>query len=132
MGVILKTIKAIEISSFCSLSSRRRRKAGFSSKSGIFPEGGMGVDMEWWDKMIFPMRRVWTGVATRLGIRKSGLLNLHQDVRTCEYEAVHVMWEMLKRNETEHARGSAKSNGRRPFWNVFEWASRAPYLCRSF
>ncbi|RWW36719.1 hypothetical protein BHE74_00058237 [Ensete ventricosum] len=28
--------------------------------------------MAWWDRVTSPMRRVWTGVVTRLGIRKSG------------------------------------------------------------
>lgn len=28
--------------------------------------------MKLWDKMALPMRRVWNGVALRLGIRKSG------------------------------------------------------------
>ncbi|KAF8410184.1 hypothetical protein HHK36_002706 [Tetracentron sinense] len=32
--------------------------------------------MEWWDKMMFPVRRIWVGVATRLGIRKSGKCSL--------------------------------------------------------
>ncbi|KAB1199939.1 hypothetical protein CJ030_MR0G008896 [Morella rubra] len=27
--------------------------------------------MEWWDTVTFPIRRVWVGVATRLGIRKN-------------------------------------------------------------
>ncbi|KAJ8485771.1 hypothetical protein OPV22_018256 [Ensete ventricosum] len=41
------------------------------------------------------MRRVWAGVATRVGIRKSGLLRLRQEVSTCEYEDVRVLWELL-------------------------------------
>ncbi|RWW49143.1 hypothetical protein BHE74_00044731, partial [Ensete ventricosum] len=28
--------------------------------------------MAWWDRVASPMRRVWAGVATRVGIRKSG------------------------------------------------------------
>ena len=31
------------------------------------------MSMEWWDKVKVPIRRVWIGVATRLGIRKSGM-----------------------------------------------------------
>ena len=81
--------------------------------------------------MMFPMQRVWTGFATRFGIRKSGILKLRNDVRTCEYEDVHVMWEMLKRNETELAHSPTKRK-KRPFWNILVWARRAPYLCRSF
>ncbi|RZC62735.1 hypothetical protein C5167_024499 [Papaver somniferum] len=66
--------------------------------------------MEWWNKMMLPLRRVWFHLAARLGIRKSGLLKLKHDVRTCEYEDVHVMWEMLKRSETESSKGLKSSS----------------------
>ncbi|KAG2699030.1 hypothetical protein I3843_07G173800 [Carya illinoinensis] len=85
--------------------------------------------MELWDTVTFPVRLVWDGVAVRLGIRKSGLLKLRHDVRTCEYEDVRVMWEMLKRNETEQCPEKIKKRG---FWNFLEWARCSPYLCRSF
>ncbi|URD98217.1 hypothetical protein MUK42_31498 [Musa troglodytarum] len=51
--------------------------------------------MAWWDRVASPMRRAWAGFATRLGIRKSGLMRLRREVSTCEYEDVRVMWEML-------------------------------------
>ncbi|KAL9447090.1 hypothetical protein AB3S75_014708 [Citrus x aurantiifolia] len=88
--------------------------------------------MKLWDKMGLPMRRVWNGVALRLGIRKSGLLRLRQDVRSCEYEDVRVMWEMLKRNEPELARSPSRSK-KRFCLNFFGWArsSCTPHLCRS-
>ncbi|GAV70490.1 hypothetical protein CFOL_v3_13988 [Cephalotus follicularis] len=78
----------------------------------------------WWDKVTISMKKVWNGVAFRLGIRKSGLLKLRHDVRSCEYEDVQVMWEMLKKNET------GKSN-KRPLWNMFEWARCTPCICSS-
>ncbi|KAK4559818.1 hypothetical protein RGQ29_008841 [Quercus rubra] len=86
------------------------------------------MSMEWWDKVKVPIRRVWIGVATRLGIRKSGLLKLRHDVSTCEYEDVRVMWEMLKRSETEQV--IPEKSKKRPFWNIFDWARCTPYLCR--
>ncbi|KAH9689887.1 hypothetical protein KPL70_015659 [Citrus sinensis] len=91
--------------------------------------------MKLWDKMALPMRRVWNGVALRLGIRKSGdtgLLRLRRDVRSCEYEDVRVMWEMLKRNEPELARSPSRSK-KRLCLNFFGWArsSCTPHLCRS-
>ncbi|KDO81547.1 hypothetical protein CISIN_1g034453mg [Citrus sinensis] len=88
--------------------------------------------MKLWDKMALPMRRVWNGVALRLGIRKSGLLRLRQDVRSCEYEDVRVMWEILKRNEPELARSPSRSQ-KRFCLNFFGWArsSCTPHLCRS-
>ncbi|TVU47995.1 hypothetical protein EJB05_07614 [Eragrostis curvula] len=51
----------------------------------------------WWDRVVLPVRRVWLGVASRFGVRQTGLWRLRQEVSTCEYEDVHVMWEMLSR-----------------------------------
>ncbi|KAH0457587.1 hypothetical protein IEQ34_012902 [Dendrobium chrysotoxum] len=90
--------------------------------------------MEWWNRMIFPAKRVWVGVANRFSLRKNGLRKLRQEVSTCEYEDVRVMWEMLRRNEIEIARSpplndqpAAKLRRR---WVVFDWP---PYnLCASF
>ncbi|PON54273.1 hypothetical protein PanWU01x14_196630 [Parasponia andersonii] len=110
--------------------------------------------MEWWRKVVFPVRRVWTGVASRLGIRKTvstdktkakfeigrlpvadsgaglaGILKLQHDVRACEYEDVQVMWEMLQRNETDQSPVKGKN---RSLWSFFGWARSAPSLCHSF
>ncbi|PSR99900.1 Cyclic pyranopterin monophosphate synthase [Actinidia chinensis var. chinensis] len=71
--------------------------------------------MKWWHKVVVPLQRVWIAVAKRVGIRKTGLVKLRHDVRTCEYEDVHVLWEMLKRNETEPAGPGTK---KRHFWNI--------------
>ncbi|XP_008792667.1 uncharacterized protein LOC103709215 [Phoenix dactylifera] len=103
----------------------------------------------WWDRVVIPMRRVWINVATRIGNRKTGLWKLRKEVRTCEYEDVHVMWEMLRKTDTEIGRyppaamGGCNKNRRRRMrhrrrararggvWAaVLEWA---PYsLCRDF
>ncbi|KAG6608437.1 hypothetical protein SDJN03_01779, partial [Cucurbita argyrosperma subsp. sororia] len=88
--------------------------------------------MEWWIKVASPLRRFTSRVASRLGYRKRGLLKLGRDVKACEYEDVHVMWEMLKRNETE-AVGIPEGRRRkkRPIWNIFWWARSAPCIgCR--
>ncbi|PSS19714.1 Ran-binding protein like [Actinidia chinensis var. chinensis] len=85
--------------------------------------------MEWWHKMTGPLRRFWIVVAKPLRIRKTGLVKLHHEVRTCEYEDVRVLWEMLKRNETE------LKTKRKLVWSksgICDWARPAPYLCRSF
>ncbi|URD99795.1 hypothetical protein MUK42_31798 [Musa troglodytarum] len=60
--------------------------------------------MAWWDRVASPMRRVWAGVATRVGIRKSGLLRLRQEVSTCEYEDVRVLWELLTESQCRRRR----------------------------
>ncbi|CAL9116943.1 unnamed protein product, partial [Musa acuminata var. zebrina] len=98
--------------------------------------------MAWWDRVTSPMRRVWTGVATRLGIRKSGLTQLREEVSTCEYEDVHVMWELLTESGRAgpHRAGAAtaarRRRRRRPrrdeshVWSVLEWARLG--FCRRF
>lgn len=52
-------------------------------------------------------------------------------MRKCEYEDVHILWEMLKRNETGDATTSAAARKKVRFWDIFDWAKRAPFICRS-
>uniref|UniRef100_A0A2P2JDE8 Uncharacterized protein LOC105630867 n=1 Tax=Rhizophora mucronata TaxID=61149 RepID=A0A2P2JDE8_RHIMU len=85
---------------------------------------------EWWDNMLHPARRVWHGVALRLGIRKPGLLKLRHDVRACAYEDVQIMWDMLRQNEIQNNSRIPGKIKRRPLWNRFGWGSFP--LCRSF
>ncbi|PWA34860.1 hypothetical protein CTI12_AA468130 [Artemisia annua] len=58
--------------------------------------------MNWWQNMVVPIRRVWLAVAGRVKPRDngSGLLKLHDDVQTCGYEDVQVMYEMLRITES--------------------------------
>ncbi|KAG8046817.1 hypothetical protein GUJ93_ZPchr0008g13157 [Zizania palustris] len=65
--------------------------------------------MAWWrKKVVFPARRAWAAVAGRLRARKQdsgGILKLHEDVQTCDYRDVQVMFEMLTSElEASHAR----------------------------
>ncbi|ESW23144.1 hypothetical protein PHAVU_004G022100 [Phaseolus vulgaris] len=96
--------------------------------------------VKWWQNMMYPVRRVWFSVATRLRIRKNGLLKLRHDVRACEYEDIQVMWEMLNRNESEFGNSSKKSNknntnkkNKGQCWKLLKWARCAPYyyMCRA-
>ncbi|CAA2976115.1 Hypothetical predicted protein [Olea europaea subsp. europaea] len=59
--------------------------------------------MEWWHKMVFPVRRVWFAVSARAKARKTGagLLKLHDDIQTCGYEDVQIMWDILRRIESQ-------------------------------
>ncbi|GMH03174.1 hypothetical protein Nepgr_005013 [Nepenthes gracilis] len=86
--------------------------------------------MEWWRKVMKPLQRAWVSVSTRLGFRKSGLLLLHREVKACEYEDVHIMWEMLKKNETELAQPPAGTKGT-PLWNIIGWAIFAPCVVKA-
>ncbi|GMI77821.1 hypothetical protein like AT5G43150 [Hibiscus trionum] len=80
--------------------------------------------MEWWQKMVFPVRRFWFAVSSPLKPNKNGagLLKLHDDIQTCGYQDVQVMWEMLRRSETEPTANNHKRK-QRPFWRVFVWSS---------
>ncbi|PPR94989.1 hypothetical protein GOBAR_AA25687 [Gossypium barbadense] len=95
--------------------------------------------MDFWHKMIFPVRRFWFTVSSPLKARKNnpdgrpagryalqwhgaGLLKLRDDIQTCGYQDVQVMWEMLRRSETEHHHPHPKRK-QRPFWRVFVWSS---------
>ena len=84
------------------------------------------MEMHWWNKMVRPMRNAWGRVSRRIRLRKNGLVKLQNDVRTCEYEDVHILWDMLKRNEIDLARSR---KGR--LWK-FQWAKCSPLLCRGF
>ncbi|KAG8098276.1 hypothetical protein GUJ93_ZPchr0013g37469 [Zizania palustris] len=52
------------------------------------------------ERAAVPVKRVWLGIAARLGLRRStGLSELKKEVRTCEYHDVHLMWEMLRKTD---------------------------------
>ncbi|KAL3617667.1 hypothetical protein CASFOL_037988 [Castilleja foliolosa] len=73
--------------------------------------------MEWWRKMVFPVRKAWVAVSARVKARKkgAGLLKLHDDIQTCGYEDVQIMWEMLRRTESE-VNSSSHHNKRKHRW----------------
>ncbi|KAA8540578.1 hypothetical protein F0562_024503 [Nyssa sinensis] len=82
--------------------------------------------MNWWHKMAFPVRRVWVAVSARVKARKNGdgLLKLRDDIQTCGYEDVQVMWEMLRRSESELLSNHSKRK-QRPLWRIFEWSNHS-------
>ncbi|CAM0871644.1 unnamed protein product [Alopecurus aequalis] len=79
----------------------------------------------WWERVVLPVRRAWLGVAARFGVRQSGLWRLRQEVSTCEYEDVRVMWEMLSRTTSAPPAPRRHSRFRQPR----PWADRLR-LCR--
>ncbi|CAD6261924.1 unnamed protein product [Miscanthus lutarioriparius] len=84
--------------------------------------------MEWWQKaVVVPVKRAWIVVAARLTTRRkkddgghSVLVKLHDDVQTCAYEDVQVMWEMLQRAETDRLAREPSPKGAR----VLVWLRR--------
>lgn len=49
------------------------------------------------------------------------LINLHQDVQTCGYQDVQVMWDMLSSDTT----AGASTPKQRPFWPASSGATAA-------
>ncbi|KAJ8755533.1 hypothetical protein K2173_019331 [Erythroxylum novogranatense] len=77
--------------------------------------------MDWWHRLVFPVRRFWIAFSSRVKPRRNGgggLLKLHNDVQNCGYEDVQIMWELLKRSELE----PITKRKERPFWRVLVWS----------
>lgn len=80
---------------------------------------------ELWQNIMHPVRRFWISIATRFGIRKTGLKKLRNDVKSCEYEDIRVMWEMLNRNESLSEFGGGNSPNKIKkihYLKLFKWA----------
>ncbi|VVB01966.1 unnamed protein product [Arabis nemorensis] len=80
---------------------------------------------EWWNTMAFPTRRIWNRFTVRVGFRHTGLLRLQNDVSSSEYEEIHIMWNLLHKNNEDLTRGTAQR--KKPCWNLF-----GSYLCQRF
>ncbi|TKY47992.1 hypothetical protein E2542_SST25406 [Spatholobus suberectus] len=53
----------------------------------------------------------------------AGLLKLQDDVETCGYQDVQVMWEMLQRTESEVVIENHQKRKQLPFWRIFVWSN---------
>ncbi|XP_019169497.1 PREDICTED: uncharacterized protein LOC109165264 [Ipomoea nil] len=102
--------------------SERRELAGIVNRRKKPKIKGMD---DWWQKMVFPVRKVWIAVSARVKARKhgAGLLKLRDDIQTCGYEDVQVMWEMLRRTESELTSRPHSKPKHRPFWRIFVWSN---------
>ncbi|KAG2720175.1 hypothetical protein I3760_02G024800 [Carya illinoinensis] len=69
--------------------------------------------MDLWHKFLFPHPHPVKPPKTG-----AGHLKLHNDVQSCEYQDVHVMWEMLRKSESG-PRGRHPKRKQRPFWRLF-------------
>nr|XP_009380750.1 PREDICTED: uncharacterized protein LOC103969058 isoform X2 [Musa acuminata subsp. malaccensis] len=76
--------------------------------------------MDWWQRMVvLPAKRALVAVAARVRTRKAGrgmLVKLRNEVQTCGYEDVQVMWEMLQRSAAELA-GAPRGSKQTPAWS---------------
>jgi hypothetical protein len=63
-------------------------------------QSGAGGMAGWLRQVTSPFRRMWDVVLTRLHPHKrkrgNGMRKLYNDVVSCGYEDVHVMWSMLQ------------------------------------
>lgn len=95
--------------------------------------------MDCWEKLKYPIRRAWIKLTIQLGLRDSGLKKLQYEVNSCEYEDIHVMWEMLRRTESDLTPIKSSDlnvinkpeKNKRPMTKIIMLAKRAPFLCRS-
>ncbi|WVZ87006.1 hypothetical protein U9M48_033709 [Paspalum notatum var. saurae] len=76
--------------------------------------------MAWWrKKVVSPARRAWAAVSTRVRARNTGgggsILKLHEDVQTCGYQDVQVMFEILT-SELEVSSKHHHQQRKRPAW----------------
>ncbi|CAO2163898.1 unnamed protein product, partial [Urochloa humidicola] len=76
----------------------RQRSLTAAGVRGSPPAGDAGM-VAWWRRKVVPRaRRAWAAVAARVRARKQGsggILKLHEDVQTCGYKDVQVMFDML-------------------------------------
>ncbi|KAG8095169.1 hypothetical protein GUJ93_ZPchr0012g21662 [Zizania palustris] len=89
--------------------------------------------MAWWRaRVVAPVRRAWLAVAAaraRARNGECGILSLHQDVQTCGYQDVQVMWNILS-SEKEATAGGAppqqQQQRKRAFWRLPIWPIWSP------
>ncbi|KAG2568535.1 uncharacterized protein LOC120682509 [Panicum virgatum] len=79
--------------------------------------------MAWWrKKVVSPARRAWAAVSTRVRIRArntgsgGSILKLHEDVQTCGYRDVQVMFEILTSELEVASHGPKHHQRKRPAW----------------
>ncbi|KAJ1272633.1 hypothetical protein BS78_06G218300 [Paspalum vaginatum] len=77
--------------------------------------------MAWWrKKVVSPARRAWAAVSTRVRARNTGgggsILKLHEDVQTCGYQDVQVMFEILTSELEVSSKHRHHQQRKRPAW----------------
>lgn len=60
----------------------------------------------------------------------AGLVKLQDDVQTCEYEDVQVMWEILQRTESEPIDKNHKRK-QESLWRIFVWSNNCEASSKS-
>ncbi|RAL50009.1 unnamed protein product [Cuscuta campestris] len=95
--------------------------------------------------MGFPVKKLWLAAASSAGVKdgkrgaRTGLLKLRDEIQSCGYEDVQVMWDMMMRttesklmittplphdnNNNNNNNNNNKPPKQRPFWRVFVWSS---------
>ncbi|GJN10508.1 hypothetical protein PR202_ga28607 [Eleusine coracana subsp. coracana] len=84
-----------------------------------------------------PVKRVWRGLSSRVvGRTTTGKGRLRKEVRTCEYNDVHVMWEMLggmMAGDDDDMAGTGRTRKRRGRKKHHApWSRLVAYCCGAF
>ncbi|CAN8287586.1 unnamed protein product [Cochlearia groenlandica] len=82
---------------------------------------GLRLKERWKRMMALPTRRIFNRFTVSVGFRHKGLLRLQNDVSSCEYEDIHIMWNLLHKNE------DLTQKKKKPCWNLI-----GSYLCQRF
>lgn len=86
----------------------------FSTSLGLLTSSqSEETTMGWLRKVTIPFRRIWRSVFSKLRPRKlkrgNGMGKLYNDVLSCGYEDVRVMWSML--HDSHYPLDSPKKHG---------------------
>ena len=83
------------------------------------------------------MRKFWTKLSKKLRLRKNAEhMKLQQDIKSCEYEDVHVLWEMLKKHDTDLSGSDCSETqlikkGGASFWEILQFPKQPPLICHT-
>jgi hypothetical protein len=109
----------------------RRVWLGVASRFGVRQTGKAAAAVMWmWPSVpaCDRSRRAWSDSGVAFAFF-AGLWRLRQEVSTCEYEDVHVMWEMLSRTTAAPKPAPRRHSRFRP--QPRPWTDRLR-LCRGF
>ncbi|RWW67865.1 hypothetical protein BHE74_00024646 [Ensete ventricosum] len=129
----------------CVTGGKRRRwcysSERYTGEGGLAGAGWQGWDsanrrrrmkakavVSWWRReVVFPVKRAWLAVSSRVETRKhgKGILKLYDDVQMCGYQDVQVMWEILTKPEMETPKRLKQRKG--SIWRLSTWCRRTRF-----
>ncbi|KAF7848184.1 hypothetical protein BT93_L2211 [Corymbia citriodora subsp. variegata] len=55
----------------------------------------MQLHMRWYQSLLTPLKKLWSRLHSATKKRRRGIYILYDDVKSCPYEDVHVLWSIL-------------------------------------